>query len=126
MNTIERTYFPNGSVELEFEVLDGVKHGVLRRYHPNGAMACQANYVLGSRNGAFSFWFPNGQLEEEGWFEAGKEFIRNAWLEDGTQTMKDGTGYWLRCWPPIPGTDITEQHFENFVRTGHRVVGRHT
>jgi hypothetical protein len=125
MTSIERTYFPSGRIELEYETLDGVKHGFFRRYHENGVIACESHFIQGSRSGDFKFWYANGQIEDEGWVEDGKEFSRNCWLEDGTQTMKDGTGYWLRRWPPIPGTEITEQYFEHYVRVGHKVIGRH-
>lgn len=125
MISIERAYFPSGRLELEYETHDGVKHGSFRRYYENGVLACESTYANGSRSGSFKFWFENGQIEVEGWVEDGIEYIKNSWLEDGTQTMKEGTGYWLRKWPPIPGTEITEQHFANYVRTGHKLIGHH-
>ena len=126
MTFIERTYFTSGKLELEYETSDGVKNGVFRRYHENRVLACESNYVDGVRSGLFKFWYESGQIETEGWFEDGKEFIRNCWLEDGTQTMWEGTGYWLRKWPPIPGTEITEQHFKDYVRIGHKSLDVHS
>ena len=122
---VEKTYFPSGIVELEYETSEGVRHGRFRRYHENGVLACETHYANGVRNGQYKFWYENGQIEDEGWYEEGKQFIQNCWLEDGNQTMKDGSGYWLRKWPPIPGGEITEQHFENYVHVGRKVVGSH-
>jgi hypothetical protein len=60
---IERSYYDDGNLRAEGELLDGVvPHGVHRQWHPNGVLAMETPYDHGIIDGTFKQWNDKGEL----------------------------------------------------------------
>jgi antitoxin component YwqK of YwqJK toxin-antitoxin module len=92
MSQTERTYFINGQVNIEYQMLDGEKHGKFIRYFENGQMAIEANFFHGKIQGPWREWYESGQLAEEGEYRDVEYYVNNFWNEDGDQLLINGTG----------------------------------
>lgn len=80
MNTVKRTYYPDGSIESEVTLVDGLPEGVSRHWHPNGILAAELPVRRGIPEGVGKQWNEKGELL-------------------GTFEIKDGTGI-QRHWNP--------------------------
>src|SRR5437899_2743502 len=63
MDRVERSYFPDGSLQEEIHYLDSTPHGWWRKWHPNGALASEKLMRHGSPHGRVQSWYPTGQPE---------------------------------------------------------------
>jgi len=80
MNKVKRTYYPDGSIESEVTLVDGLPEGVSRFWHPNGILASELPVRHGIPEGVGKQWNEKGELL-------------------GTFEIKDGTGI-ERHWHP--------------------------
>lgn len=119
--TTKRTYYDNGQIKTEYQVLDGKKHGKHILYHENGRIAIEANYFNGISHGVWREWYENGRLAEEGEYIDNEYHIKNFWIETGEQLLKDGSGKAIRKFGASDG-DVYEQYFENGEFKGEKKI----
>lgn len=94
---IERKYYDNGSLEKEYETVNGKSHGYYRQYHQNGQLQVELIFENGRQKpGIVESYHPNGQLarrvcldkllfcngEFEEFFLSGKIKVRGFYLTD--------------------------------------------
>lgn len=78
-------YFPNGSVNQEYFVQNGKRHGRALSYFENGVIQSEGQYEMGTPHGPFTYYYPNGNKKIEGQFKNGKKFDRLFFYrEDGS------------------------------------------
>ena len=111
MTKSEIKYFPNGSIQLQYETLDGERHGKFVRFHENGQKAIECQYAFGKHDGLCREWYSNGQIAEEGTYLEGEYIPINFWTEIGEQTLIDGTGKVIRNFGANDHL-LVEQYFE--------------
>lgn len=58
-----KSYYSNGNLEKEIEILDGKLTGVYKEYYENGKPEVQATYIKGKRNGVYTSYYDNGQKD---------------------------------------------------------------
>ena len=117
----ERTYFPDGRLETECPLINGMRHGTFVRYYKNGRLAIESNYRKGTHEGSWKEWYENGQLAEVGRHVKGRYHVSHFWTEDGKQLLKDGTGMVIRKYGATGG-DVYEQYFENGEFKGEKKI----
>lgn len=69
-------YDHTGTIMIEEEFKDGVKHGIFTSYHPNGQVFSQGEFINGLREGYFRIF------DEDGINVRSLLFINNAQIED--------------------------------------------
>lgn len=94
---IKKEYHDNGSLELEYETVNGRRHGYYRQYHQNGQLQVELFFENGvQKAGLVDSYHPNGQLarrvivdtnnqlngEFEEFFSSGKIKKRGHYLND--------------------------------------------
>ncbi|MDB2436485.1 hypothetical protein N9W65_05850, partial [Schleiferiaceae bacterium] len=94
---IKKEYHDNGSLELEYETVNGRRHGYYRQYHQNGQLQVELFFENGlQKEGLVDSYHPNGQLarrvildrnnqlngEFEEFFSSGKIKTRGHYLND--------------------------------------------
>ena len=106
---VEQSYFPNGNLEYEAELINekldgtsrmwsedgtllsvseysnGQPHGVWKTFHSNEKLKYETTYFHSQKHGYERWYYENGQLKSEQKFNYGKvitEIIR--WNSDGT------------------------------------------
>lgn len=65
------SWHPEGSVQLEGQYAGGERVGRWRSYHPNGQLQSEGPYSGGQREGSWVTYYSNGQVKEQGMFEGG-------------------------------------------------------
>jgi len=93
LTTIE-WYYPGGGLQKCYvKDKDGYAAAPVRLYHQNGKLAEELHTVTGEKCGPWLKFFDDGSPQLEAEFATGEKLIvRNAWTEDRTQVVKDGTG----------------------------------
>jgi antitoxin component YwqK of YwqJK toxin-antitoxin module len=74
--------------------VDTIYHGRMKTYFMSGKIYSDIEYFHGKEEGSWTWWYENGQKSKECFYEDGNFHMKNAWLEDGTQIVKDGTGHY--------------------------------
>ena len=66
-------YYPNGQVQIECELQEGVRQGECRRFWPDGKPQAEGRYEDGTMNGTWTFWNADGtpDLSRTGSYVAG-------------------------------------------------------
>jgi antitoxin component YwqK of YwqJK toxin-antitoxin module len=72
---------------------DTIQHGKVQVYYLSGKIYWEMEYFHGIKCNTWIWWYENGQKTEEGIYDNSDYNIRNAWLPDGTQCVKEGTGF---------------------------------
>jgi MORN repeat variant len=67
-----REYYPSGSLEVEYCVIDEAIEGEYKKFHENGRIACEAFYKDGQMEGVVRFYYPSGNLEQMKYYVNGK------------------------------------------------------
>lgn len=67
-----RFYYPNGEINFEVNLLDGVYHGKFISYHPNGVIRSKVNYKNGKQHGDWSTFYESGNLKSLMTYNDGK------------------------------------------------------
>ena len=67
-----RFYYPNGEINFEVNLLDGVYHGKFISYHPNGVIRSKVNYKNGKEHGDWSTFYESGNLKSLMTYNDGK------------------------------------------------------
>ena len=70
----------------EFEVKDGVKHGLDKEFVASGQITSVINYEEGQEEGIGKYFYESGKLKEEIYFEMGSMIWSNTYDEDGNLT----------------------------------------
>ncbi|HEV3439050.1 MAG TPA: DUF4375 domain-containing protein [Gemmata sp.] len=93
-HTIIEWYYPSGKLQKRYvKDEDGYGAEPVRLYHENGQLAEELHTVTGEKRGPWLKFFDDGSPQLEAEYAAGEKLIvRNAWTEDRTQVVKDGTG----------------------------------
>lgn len=89
-NLIEKTtYYAGGDADVKYFYTDGTLQSKGKTYWDK--------YKKDDiKTGLWQFYYKNGQLKEENKFKDGKLIkLVNRFLEDGKQTIKNGTGYYI-------------------------------
>lgn len=54
-------YYPNGNIKLEYDEIDGKKHGLYKEYYENGNMKYEINFVYGKKQGLCCTYREDGE-----------------------------------------------------------------
>ena len=76
--------WPNGQLESESELRDGLNWGFSRSWHSTGAKLGEAEMRAGALHGRSREWHKNGQLASDGEHEYGITLWERKWDENGT------------------------------------------
>jgi antitoxin component YwqK of YwqJK toxin-antitoxin module len=85
-------YHENGSLKAKGKFVKGWSDGIYYEYHDNKQIALKAEYDKGKSIGTWKFYYPNGQLKEIRSYSDSTVLFDSCYLEDGTQTLSNGTG----------------------------------
>jgi antitoxin component YwqK of YwqJK toxin-antitoxin module len=75
--------WPNGQLEAESELRDGLEWGFSRMWYSNGAKLGECEMRAGALHGRSKEWHENGQLASDGEFEYGITLWEQKWDENG-------------------------------------------
>ena len=89
--------------DIEYQVLNGQKHGLWIGFHSNSKKKYEGHFVDGEREGVWREWYKNGQLMMDCTFKNGRrEGSWKSWHENG-QRFNEGhyvnderSGVWRR------------------------------
>ncbi|GAB3834173.1 toxin-antitoxin system YwqK family antitoxin [Pontibacter rugosus] len=83
-NGVAKSYFPNGELETVIHYENGVEHGVSREYYDNGKLHIVAEYRNGKPNGRMLRYFKNGNKSYDSELKDGKPIgFTIGFYEDG-------------------------------------------
>jgi antitoxin component YwqK of YwqJK toxin-antitoxin module len=68
----EAFFYPDGSLRMEGEYMEGLKHGRWISFYNNGNTWSEGFYELGVNHGKTTTWHENGQKYYEGYYNEGK------------------------------------------------------
>ena len=115
-------YYENGNPrKLEHKLTDKDERiGEYKEWHDNGQLAETATFVSNiERNGEWLKFHRNGNKELEAEVINGNFLIHNCWLENGEQTLKNGTGIYIYDFTAWEGLlDHNEHEYKNYKRHG--------
>jgi hypothetical protein len=86
---VQKEYFPNGNLKLEFETIDSIRNGKFVEYFQDGKIKYKLRYKDGVLEGPGFEYYSNGQVETISVFSGGKvngEVI--FFFEDGNKRSK--------------------------------------
>lgn len=72
----------------EFEVKDGLKHGLEQEFLADGRVTSAINYEEGQEEGIGKYFYESGKLKEEIFYEQGLPIWSNTYDEDGNLTER--------------------------------------
>lgn len=67
------TYYENGNIKSEIEIVDGVADGVAKEYYESGKLMSITTFSAGLRDGDKIFYYENGNIKYELKYKEGKE-----------------------------------------------------
>jgi antitoxin component YwqK of YwqJK toxin-antitoxin module len=89
-----------------------VQHGPYKRYLENERIALESHYSHGKHDGPGKEWCENGQIQEEWYYKDGEFYPVSYRLENGEQTLVNGTGKAIRKYGTCDELKI-EEYFVN-------------
>ena len=96
----QTTYYPNGRVETTYFVQNGKLSGDYKVYYENGNLYGEGQNRKGYPVGVWKTYYPNGKIFViEEYNRRGKLINFNAWEEDGSHAIIDGTGTIKKYYP---------------------------
>lgn len=114
-------YHENGSLRSKGNFLNGWPDGVHIGYFDNQNIALRVEYKRGKPTGTWLFYYSNGQLMESVTF-LDSEIVMNAfYLDNGTQTLRNGTGSTYRI---DESGDSTVTEYKNHLQHGREYAYR--
>lgn len=105
----------NGRLILEGVYTNGIKEGVFKAYHSNGTLKWEANFIADMPKGEVSHRYPSNQIAMTLVYTDSIILIKDFWLPDGTQKIKDGTGSYSFS---IPFEGYNQYGFDFYVAKG--------
>ncbi len=92
-----RSYYENGKLLSEVEVMDSLRNGLTVTYHENGQLKDRIFYEDGIVVDTLKRWYPNGQLKQKTFWVDGKiQGHHNEWYDDGniwsSAILEEGNG----------------------------------
>ena len=60
-----RYYYPNGNINFDINLLDGVYHGDFISYYPSGVISMEVNHKNGKQHGEWRDYYENGNLKSQ-------------------------------------------------------------
>lgn len=78
--------WPNGQLESESELRDGLNWGFSRSWYSTGAKLGEAEMRAGVLHGRSREWHKNGEIASDGEYEYGIVLSERKWDENGTLT----------------------------------------
>lgn len=89
-----KTWYTNGQLSADWEVVDNLGHGVVNCWYENGQLKSTVRVNMDLQEGPFRQWWDDGKLHAEGEFVKGKQSgVWKYWKQDGRlvqRTYKDG------------------------------------
>ncbi len=83
------SYFPDGSVHFDYEMLLNERHGKYVYYHPNGKPSIKGQYEDGERQGVWERYHFNGQLYSVGkYFDDQLDSVWTYYHDNGTVSSR--------------------------------------
>lgn len=76
-------YYPGGSIESSYSVIDGSREGLSLNYYENGKLERQLNYLNNDIQGSAIFWYPDGKKKMELRIENNTVLKQKAWTKTG-------------------------------------------
>jgi antitoxin component YwqK of YwqJK toxin-antitoxin module len=75
-----------GRIDLEYEVVNGVKQGIETEFYPNGRIQSVSQYAGNLLDGPLISYYENGAVEEKAMFEKGVCIRSTSYDENGQVT----------------------------------------
>ena len=82
-------WYPDGTIEREFNFHEGYPHGKQVMYQPNGQKFIESNFEYGKKDGEFKHWYDNGRLSSVITYQSDVEISRIEYAPDGS--VRDST-----------------------------------
>lgn len=128
-NQIEHfSYYGNGNPQkLEHKTIDSDKNiGEYKTWYDNGQLEESGTYISDyERNGEWLEFYRNGNKKLEAEFKNGYFFPKNSWLENGEQTLKDGTGTRIYEFTVLEDClERNEEEYKNYKKHGKQLTYR--
>ncbi len=121
-------YHENGKPKkLEHKLIDKDESiGEYKEWYDNGQLAEIGTYISNNkRNGEWLEFHKNGKKKLEAEFNDGEFLIHNCWLENGEQTLKNGTGIYIYDYSESEEhLEHKEQEYKNYKRHGKQYTYR--
>ncbi|MEO6358038.1 MAG: DUF4375 domain-containing protein [Ferruginibacter sp.] len=113
-------YYNNGNKKFSISKSNSPNGYLHSKFYENGNLKSTEIYISNNdRDGKWIKYYSNGQMKSESEFIQKEFFVQNCWKEDGTQTMKDGTGLYINEYSIFDGViDRNEQEYKNYKRHG--------
>ena len=93
-------YFPNGNVEEQCHVRNGLLSGSYKVFYEDGMLRGEGQFRKGLPVGIWNNYYPNGEIMTiENHNRKGKLISFDGWNQDGIQVIKDGTGTIIQYYP---------------------------
>ena len=104
-----------GRLILEGVYTNGIKDGPFKAYHPNGTLKWEANFIADVPKGEVKHRYPSNQLAMTLLYTDSIIYIKDFWLPNGTQKIKDGEGTYSFS---IPFEGYNQYGFDFYVAKG--------
>ncbi len=76
--------YPNGNIEILGQIENNRNTGIWKYFYEDGTLECEGSFENDKSDGKWSWYYPTGELKEEGIFEQGRRI--------GIWRMFDGNG----------------------------------
>ncbi len=121
---IERTRVQDKIIE--YEIVDGIKHGNFRLYFDNGNLEIDGKIEQNINTGLWKYFYETGELESEGYFVEDLPEGRWVWYYQSGEIKEEGSfhkgkrvAWWYQYNPD--GTESNSKNFNELdsLETGH-------
>lgn len=85
-------FHENAELKAKGNFVNGWSDGKYYEYYNDGQIALKAEYDKGKPVGTWKYYYSNGQLKESRSYTDSTLLLNSFYLEDGTQTLFNGTG----------------------------------
>jgi hypothetical protein len=64
-----KQYYPNGNIEVRYEVKNGIPHGKWREYYEDGTLSWEGTFIGDKKIDSSFSYYPNGIIEWKGFYD---------------------------------------------------------
>jgi antitoxin component YwqK of YwqJK toxin-antitoxin module len=104
-------YYNNGKIKSVGILNESKREGLWKFYFEDGKLEKEISYLNGKHEGLWKEYYENGKVKEETLYKSGIGIVVNFWLENGEQTLINGTGYKIEKYGALE-RDVYKQYFE--------------
>lgn len=93
-------YFPNGNVEEQYYMRNGLLSGSYKIFYEDGTLRGEGQFRKGQPVGIWNNYYPSGEIMTiEKHNRKGELISLDGWNQNGIQVIKDGTGTIIQYYP---------------------------